>query len=638
MFEFVRQHKKWMQLLMFILIVPSFVLFGVEGYQRMSEQGEAVATVDGRDIKQAEWDFAHRNEVDRIRQQMPQIDGKLLDSPQARYATLERLVRDRVLAAAATDLRLAVSDQRLASELQRNQLISALRKPDGTLDIERYRQLLANQGLTPEQFEAQVRADLATQQVLGGIAISGYVPPAQAGVTLDSFFEEREVQVAFFDAKAQMAKVQPSDAEIEAFHRDNPQLFQAPEQASVEYVVLDLEAATRGVTINEADLKAYYEQNAARLSGTPEQRRASHILIAAAKDASAEDKAKARAKAEQLLAQLQKNPGAFADLARQHSQDPGSARQGGDLDFFARGAMTPAFEDAVWALKKGETSGIVETEFGYHIIRLTDIKAPVVRSFETMRAELEADLKNQQAQRRYAELAETFSNTVYEQSDSLQPVAEKLGLQIQKAAKVLRTPAPDASGPLANSRFLDALFNAESVERKRNTEALEVGPNQMVSGRVVEYQPARTRPLAEVREQVRERLVAQRAAELARKEGESRLAAWRAAPDGAALANPQVVSRQNPGQQPQQLVEAALRADPTALPALLGVDLGNEGYAVVKVNKVLPRQQVAQDQARQEVEQYTRAWTAAEAQAYYELLKDRYNVEIHVKREAALAQ
>ena len=639
MFDFVRTHKKVMQWLLFILIVPSFVLFGVEGYQRMNEQGEAVAVVDGRDITQAEWDNAHRNEVDRIRQQMPDLDAKLLDSPQARYGTLERLVRDRVLAAAAADAHLVVTDQRVARELERNQLIASLRKPDGTLDMERYRQLLANQGLTPEIFESQVRADLATQQVLGGVAASGFAPPAQAGVALGSYFERREVQVARFTAKDFAAKVQPTDAEIEAFYQANPQLFQAPEQASIEYVVLDLEAAAKGVTVNEQELKTYYEQNAARLGGGAEERRASHILVAVPQGAGAEDKAKARAKAEDLLAQVKKNPDSFAALAKQHSQDPGSAPQGGDLDFFTRGAMTPAFEEAVFALKKGETSGIVETEFGFHIIRLTDVKTPVRRSFEEMRPQLEADLKKQQAQRRYAELAETFSNTVYEQSDSLKPVADKLGLQVQTAGNVGRTPAPGATGALANPKFLQALFAAESVERKRNTEALEIGPNQMVSGRIVQYTPARTRPLDGVRAQVREQLVAQRAAELARKEGEAKLAAWKAAPANAAVGAPVVLSRQEPGQQPQKVVEAALRADPAALPALVGVDLGAEGYAVVKVNKVLPRQQPSPEQARQELEQYSRAFAAAETQAYYELLKDRFKVEIKVAKPAgALGQ
>lgn len=631
MFDVVRKHTRVMQFLLFILIVPSFVLFGLEGYNRASEQGEVVATVDGREIKQAEWDNAHRAEVDRLRQQMPSLDTKLFDSPAARYGTLERLVRERVLAAAAEKAGLVVADQRVAGELQRNELIAALRGPDGKLDMERYRQLLAAQGMTPEMFENSVRAELATRQVLAGVSQSGFVPPAQAAVSLDSYFERREAQVARFATADYKAGVKPTEAEIEAFYKANPQLFQAPEQASVEYVVLDLQAAQAGITLNEADLKTYYEQNAGRLGGQKEERRASHILIAAPQGAPAADKEKAKARAEELLAQVRQNPASFAALAKAHSQDPGSAPQGGDLDFFTRGAMTKAFEDAVFALQqKGDISGVVETEFGYHIIQLTDMKVPRQRTFEEVRPELEAQLRKEQAQRKYAELAESFSNGVYEQSDSLKPVADRLKLEVRTAANVTRTPQPGAAGPLANPKFLEALFSPESVERKRNTEALEIGPNQMVSGRITQYTPARTRPLAEVQAQVVERVQAQRAAELARKEGQEKLAAWKADPAAAALPAATVLSRQQMGQQPRQVVEAALRADPAALPALVGVDLGADGYAVVKVNKVLPREAPPPAQAQQELEQYNRAWTMAESLAYYNLLKDRFKVQISV--------
>jgi len=488
-----------------------------------------------------------------------------------------------------------------------------------------------SQGMTPEMFENSVRVDIATRQVIAGVATSGVTPPAQANVALGSYFEKREVQVGRFSTADYQAKVNPSEADLEAYYKANPQLFQAPEQASIEYVVLDLAAVQKGITINESDLKTYYEQNAARLGGKDE-RRASHILIAVPKGAPAADKDKAKAKAEELLAQLKKNPESFAEVAKKNSQDPGSAANGGDLDFFSRGAMTKPFEDAAFALKKGETSGLVETEFGFHIIRVTDVKTAKVPSFEELRPQLEADLKKQQAQRKYAEAAETFTNTVYEQSDSLKHVADKLKLEIRTAQNVARKPQPGAVGPLANPKFLDAVFAPDAVERKRNTEALEVGPNQMASGRISQYTPARTRPLAEVQAQVRAKLVAERAAELARKEGQEKLAAWKAAPATASLPAAITLSRQDTGKQPPQVIEAALRADPAALPALVGVDLAADGYAVVKVTKVLPREAPAAQQAQQELAQYSRAWAGAETLAYYNLLKDRFKVQIKVPK------
>lgn len=632
MFDFVRKHTKVMQFVLFLLIVPSFVLFGLQGYNTMQEKGATVAKVDGHEITQQDWDNAHKAEVDRMRERMPGLDPKLLDSPEARYGTLERLVQERVLAAAVEHSHLAVADQRVARELQGNELIAALRGPDGKLDIERYRQLLAARGMTPEMFENQVRNDLATRQVLAGVGQSAFVPPAQAGVAIGAFFERREVQVARFNAADHKGKVDPTEADLQAFYKDNAKLFQAPEQASIEYLVLDLASVQKGITVNEADLKTYFEQNAARMGGQ-EERRASHILVAVPKGAPEAEKAKAKAKAEELLAQVKKTPDSFADVAKKDSQDPGSAPQGGDLDFFVRGAMTKPFEDAVFAMKnKGDISGPVESEFGFHIIKLTDIKAPKQRSFEEMKPELEAELRKQQAQKKYAEAAETLSNSVYEQSDSLKPAADKLKLEVRTAPAVTRAPQPGAAGPLANARFLEALFAPDAVERKRNTEAIEFGPNQMVSGRIVQYSPARTRPYEEVKAQVREQVIAAKAAELARKEGEAKLAAWKPNPAAAELPAAVPVSRQDAGKQPTQVIEAALRADPAKLPALVGVDLGPEGYAVVKVNKLLPRDTVAPQQAKQEIAQYTRAWGTAEAMAYYEVLKARYKTQINVPR------
>jgi peptidyl-prolyl cis-trans isomerase D len=633
MFDFVRKHTRVMQFILFLLIFPSFVLFGLEGYNRMQEKGEAVAKVDGREILQGDWDAAHKQEVERLRQQMPSLDPKLLDSAAARYATLERMVRERVLAAAAAQSKLVTGDQRLARELQRNEMIASLRGPDGKLDMARYRQLLGAQGMSPEMFEANVRAELSARQVLAGLGGTSFATPAQARLAVDAFMEKREVQVARFAAADYAAKVSPTDAELEAFYKNNTAQFQAPEQADIEYVVLDLETVQKGLTVNEQDLKTYYEQNAARLGGH-EERRASHILIAAPKDAPPAEREKAKAKAGELLAAVKKAPDSFAEVARKNSQDPGSAAQGGDLDFFARGAMTKAFEDAAFALGKGEIGGVVETEFGYHIIKVTDVKKPPQRSFEQMKPELEAELKKQQAQRKFAETADAFTNGVYEQSDSLKPVADRLKLEIRTARNVHRQPAAGTPGPLANPKFLAALFSPDSVEKKRNTEAVEIAPNTLASGRIAKYTPARTLPFAEVKDKVRERVVTARSAELARKEGTDKLAAWKANPGSATLPTAIVVSRQEMQKQPPAVVEAALRADPAALPAWVGVDLGDQGYSVVKVNKVLPREAPPPDVAKQERQQYAQAWASAENLAYYNELKERFKVQMKVPKPA----
>jgi peptidyl-prolyl cis-trans isomerase D len=629
MFESIRTHKKYLMGFLMILIIPSFVLFGVQGFSDGSGRGKTVATVNGEDITQQEWDQAHQVESQRLRESMPTLDARFLDTDEARYATLERLVRERVLAAAAQKLNLYTSDQRLARDLQQNETIASLRRPDGTLDVEAYRTLVGRQGMTPEMFEARVRADISVRQVSQGIVGSGFASPAVAQASLNAFFEQRQVRVVQFPATDFAARVNPSDAEIETFYNANPQLFQAPEQADIEYLVLDTEQLQKTVSLNEADVRAYYEQNASRLSGN-EERRASHILLTVQAGASAADKAAVRERAAALLAQVRQAPDTFAAVATANSQDPGSAANGGDLDFFGRGAMVKPFEDTVFSLKQGEISDLVETEFGFHIIRVTDIKAPEVKSFESMRAQIEADLKKQQAQRLFAETAEAFSNLVYEQGDSLAPAAERLKLTVQTAQGVTRQPAPGATGVLANDRLLSEIFAAESVDKKRNVAAVETRSGQLASARVLQYLPARTRPLAEVRESVRAQLVAQRSAQLAQEEGAQKLAAWQASPATADLPAAVTVSRDKAQGLPGAVLNAALSADPTKLPAWKGVSLGNQGYAVIQVEKVLPREARDAQAQQQEVQQYGQWWSSAEGQAYFETLKERFKARIEV--------
>ena len=636
MFDSIRNNSKiWMGLL-FLLVIPSFVLVGIEGYSRYEDKGAVVAKVDGQKISQAEWDAAHQNEVDRIRASVPNLDPKLLDSAEARYATLERLVNDRLIAIASEKQLLVTSDQRLARYLQQDPSIAGLRGADGKLDMERYRQLAASQGMTPEMLEARVRRDLSNQQVLAGLQGSTFATQRQADMALDAYLQRREIQVQRWAPAEFAAKVQLTDADLERYYQEKSERFRSVENVDVEFLVLDVAGLQAKIDLPEQDLKTYYEQSLQRLGGQ-EKRRASHILVNAAKDLPAAEKQKARAKAEGLLAAVRKAPKTFAEVARKNSDDTGSASSGGELDFFARGAMVKAFEDAAFALQKGDISDLVESEFGFHIIQLTDVQLPQVPSFESMRPQLEADLRKQQAQRQFAELAETFSNSVYEQSDSLAPVAERLKLTVQKAQGLTRTAIAGAQGGINHPKVLQAVFSEDAVVKRRNTAAVEVAANTLVSARVVNHRPAAVRPFEDVKADVRQLLLEVKSAELAKAEGQARLAAWKGEPAQANLGNAVTVSREQAQALPQAVVEAALRADPAHLPNLTGVDLGAQGYAVVRVNKIVSRAEMTAQQADQSRQQFSRLWGQAESQAYLASLKSQFKVEMLAEKPKKLS-
>jgi peptidyl-prolyl cis-trans isomerase D len=408
--------------------------------------------------------------------------------------------------------------------------------------------------------------------------------------------------------------------------KEKAQEFKLPEQARIDYVVLDLETVKKTLSTSEEDLRKYYAENESRYTRA-EERRASHILINAPKDAPAADRKKAREQAEALLAEVRRAPTKFGEVAKKSSQDPGSAPRGGDLDYFGRGAMVKPFEDAVFAMKAGEIGNIVETDFGYHIIQLTGVRGGEKQAFESVRAEVEAEVRKQLAQRKYAELAEQFTNTVYEQADSLQPAVDKFKLE-KRSATVMRTAPPGATGPLASPKLLGAVFAEDAVRNKRNTDAVDLGNSTLVSARVVEHMPSRTPPLADVKDRVRLAVIAQKAAELARKDGQARLEAVKADP-AAALPQKGVVSRGQAQGLPRSVVDAVLAASADKLPAALGVDLGRQGYVVVRVLKVLPREGAEAVDALI-APQLAQAWGAAESQAYYEALKRRFKVEIRV--------
>jgi peptidyl-prolyl cis-trans isomerase D len=382
--------------------------------------------------------------------------------------------------------------------------------------------------------------------------------------------------------------------------------------------VLSAEELGKSEAATDAELKEAYEKRAGQLAGA-EQRRASHILV------------KTKEEAEKVVAEARTAPQRFAELAKKYSQDPGSAGNGGDLGLNARGALAgKSLEDAIFKLKNDEIGGPVQSEFGFHVVRLTGIQAGKTASFDDLKNELAAEVAKQKGAKKFAENADAFNNLVYEQSDSLKPAAERYKLKVSSSGWMVRQASPE-QGVLAHPKLLAALFSPDSIQQRRNTDAVEVAPGVLVAARVAEHQAQAQRPLAEVRAEVERRLAQSEAAALARREGAEKLALLLAKGGDAGLqwGAPKALSRRDAQGMPLPALRKVMTADASRLPAYTGFEAGDKGYAVYRVSKVIPGEFKAGAQNAEELAAIDRQTGAEQVDAYVASLRARAKVEIN---------
>ncbi|MGH8708709.1 MAG: SurA N-terminal domain-containing protein, partial [Burkholderiales bacterium] len=510
MFGLIQKRKRLAQVVLVLLVIP-FAFFGLESYTRSVGARDDVAVVNGSAITQAEFAEELRRQQDRLRAAFgADIDIAALDTTESRLALLDSLVSQRLIAGAALRGGLLVSDEQLRDTIA---AVPAFQGENG-FSRSNYEALLRAQNMTPQMFEARLRQDLSLAQLTDAVRGTAIVSRTVTERLEAIQAERREVQEALVAALPFVAQVKVGDAQIRAYYDANAAEFRVPERVRAEVLVLSAEALGEREPIAEAELKAAYEARASQYR-VDEQRRASHILVPTEEEAA------------KLAAEARKSPGRFAELAKKHSQDPGSAANGGDLGFFGRGMMVPAFEQAAFRMKEGEIGAPVKSEFGWHVIRLTGVQPAKSRAFAEVRAELAAELSRQQGARRFAEAAEAFANLVYEQSDSLKPAAERFKLPLQTSGWVSRNvPTPDA-GVLGSPKLLGALFADDAIKARRNTDAVEVAPNVLAAARVIEHQPESQKTFDQVRADIEQRLRAQAASRLAEQAGEAKLAALR---------------------------------------------------------------------------------------------------------------
>ena len=588
----IATHKVVQLLLALFLVVP-FALFGVDYYFK-SPGADSVATVGRQRIGQRDFDEALRKQADVYRQQFQgHFDPSLMDNPQVRAAVLERLVNERLLSIGASRAGVAISDRQLADRIAAEPAFQV----DGKFSQQRYDEIARSMNLSPVGLDERLRQDFREQQFRGSITDTAFVPRSTVEAFIRLSEQTRDVSVVNLSPDAYLAQVKVAPEQVQAYYDAHHAEFTTPEEAKVEYLELSLDTLAAQAQVTPEQVKQFYdEQLKLGKWGQPEQRRVSHILIAVKPNATEAEKKAAEAKAQQIAAQVRKNPASFAEVAKKESQDPGSAAQGGDLGFFARGAMVKPFEDAAFAAKKGEIVGPVLSDFGYHIIRVDDIRPAQVKSLAEATPEIEATLKKQVASRRFADAAETFSNVVYEQPDSLKPAAEKLNLPVQQSNGWVQKGGAAMPPVLANPKLQAEIFSDNSIKAKRNTSAIEVVPSDYVAARVVDHRPATLRPLTEVKADIEHRLAREQALKLAAADGEAKLKELRAGKDaGLKWPAPLAVNRQKPGGLAPQVIEGVFRVDPRKVPAYVGVATP-QAYSLVKVSKVNEPQKIDEAQ------------------------------------------
>lgn len=490
-----------------ILVVP-FAFWGVHQYSTVISDNY-VAQVNGKDI--APQDFRRTYELQY--QRMQSMYGKnfrpdMIDESQLRESVVREMIREELVAQQVQGEGYRVGNALLARRIRELPAFQV----GGKFQVAAYQDQLRNQGLTPLLFEQKYRRALEIDQLQSGITGSAFVTGRELNELVALRYQERKVGFATINAATYLADAKPSDDDIKAYYDAHKDQFMTPERVTLAYVGLDAKALGEKVKVTDADLQAFYQQQADNYMKA-EQREAAHILIVPDGKGPKADAA-AKAKAEDVLKKIRAGAD-FAKMAKEYSQDPGSAKQGGELGWVQHGVMVKPFEDALYSIaKQGDIVGPIKTRYGYHIIKLEGIKKPQQQPFDAVKAQIEKDYRTKKGDDEYYALGDKLANLAYEHPNSLADVSKELDLTIKTVADVTRS---SGTGIAGNEKVRTAAFSDSVLTQGQNSDPIEVGENHAVVIRVQSHQPAEQKPLASVRDQIVQALKQQAAAKQAEK-------------------------------------------------------------------------------------------------------------------------
>lgn len=575
----------WLAWIIVGLIIIPFALWGVQEYVGVGA-GVNVATVNGVDITQQRFQRVYDQQRQRLRALLGG-DFNSQDETRIKQTVLDNLIRDEVIRQTAEALKLRVSNAQLAQE------VGAIPQfqENGRFSPQLFQQALRAQGLSAEGLESQLRQGLIMEQLNTGVTVTSIITPAELDQAIRIKNQQRDIGYLVLPWANFKEGVNPDEGAVQKYYEQNREQLASPEQVSIEYIELSAQALASQIIPDEQELNKFYEEHAATYA-TPEQRRASHILISVDKAADEAAVTAAKAKAQEIHQRLIKGED-FTKVAKEVSQDPASAPQGGDLGFFGKGVMDKAFEDRVFSLKAGELSEPVRSAFGFHIIKLTEIKPAVTKTLAEVRPDLVKELQQRKAQQMFFEKTEPLTNLSFENPDTLAVASKELGLPIQSSALFDRK---GGEGITFNPKVVTAAFSEDILKRGFNSEPIEIGDNRLVVLRVKEHKPAAQRSLDEVRQTIVEQLRTEMAQAKARAAGEAFMERLKKGEDPAAIAKEYrvewvksgLIGRDETKINPQ-IVRAAFRLNKPAkdaLPAVGGEPLESGDYAVLAVYAV----------------------------------------------------
>ena len=570
--------SKFAKIVLVIIIIP-FALFGIDSY--LSSIGDDVyaAKVNGESITIQSYQNALNRVKDQFLNQSTPPDPAIFETAEFRKSVLDGMIASKLVAQEAVRANFVISDTQLSQYIlgmpgfQRN----------GKFDQEAYDNLAMRQNLTPKKLDELIRKDLAKQQVKDSMNKYAFVTKEKIQKLVNLAYQKRDVSMLELRLDDYLKKVNVTDEEIKEYYESNPNNFIMPDQVKVNFLLYSVAEILPKVKITDDEVQQYFEENKAQFEGS-QQRRAKHILFLTDSGMTEEEVVDVRRLAESVREEVIKSPKKFDELAKEYSKDTESAKKGGDLGFFSRGMMVKEFDETVFDMKVGDVSPLVKTQFGFHIIALTEIKGDEV-TFDSVKAQIKGEILYSKAQQIYAEGAEEFANLIYEKSDSLQPAADRFDLTIQESQWLS---LDTATKFFNNEAFAQAVFDPEAIEQKTNINAIEVSPNNLISAQVIDFKPSAPRTLDDAKQEIKEFLTKSNAQKLLISDGEEMIEKLESNTKKAEWIDELVIDKVDPQGISKPIVRAIFSMNQENLPSYEGIyDPANDEYIVVRLNDVI---------------------------------------------------